>query len=59
MVAATGLSGVMAILLLCLYIWRNQAVKNASVSSADDDKDALVDEDERTDFDIPDFRYVY
>ena len=56
MVAATGLSGVMAILLLCLYIWRN---RTASLNTADDGKDEFVDEDERTDFDIPGFRYVY
>lgn len=57
MVAATAISGLMTLLLLGLYIWRNRTSRN--VSDEDEKKHEYDDIDERTDFDIPGFRYVY
>jgi len=57
MVAATAVSGMLTILLLGLYIYRNRT-RNAR-SSDEDEKSVYDDIDERTDFEIPNFRYVY
>lgn len=56
MVAATAISGVMTILLVSLYVFRN---KRRRVAYGTKDERVYEDIDERTDFEIPAFRYVY
>ncbi|THH26702.1 hypothetical protein EUX98_g7496 [Antrodiella citrinella] len=55
MVAATAVCGLLTVLLLGLYMWRNETRK----PSDEDEKTVYEDIDERTDFDIAGFRYVY
>lgn len=59
MVVATAVSGVFTIFLLGLYIYRNRTRRNEM--SEEDEKRVYedLDRDERTDFEIPNFRYVY
>lgn len=57
MVVATAVPGVLTVLLLSLYIWRNRTRRAAP---DDVDEKSLYDElDEKTDFEIAEFRYVY
>ncbi|KAI0077525.1 MFS general substrate transporter [Panus rudis PR-1116 ss-1] len=57
MLVATALSGVLTLVLLALYIMRNRRRLETDVGGEKDDEDVNVDE--KTDFQIPGFRYVY
>ncbi|KAH8091061.1 putative MFS transporter [Cristinia sonorae] len=56
MVAATGTSGLLTIVLLGLYVWRNRTRRAGEL---EDEKRVYDERDEKTDFEITGFRYVY
>ena len=56
LLVATVIAGVLTLILLSLYMWRNRRNKDVNYDQKKQEYDEL---DERTDFDIPGFRYVY